>query len=97
MNILRLIGQKGLLGPDAPVRHPAKRRRLKTVIQQLIYRAGRLISTGRAYFSDHGRPFQPDRGRRNGAVGDALGERTSSVLNVAQSSTIRLKRAVVNA
>ena len=31
MNILRLIGQRGLLGPDAPVRHPAKRRRLKTV------------------------------------------------------------------
>ena len=47
MNILRLIGQKGLLGPDTPVRHPAKRRRLKTVIQELIYRAGRLISTGR--------------------------------------------------
>ena len=47
MNILRLIGQKGLLGPDAPVRHAAKRRRLKTVIQELIYRAGRLISTGR--------------------------------------------------
>ena len=47
MNILRLIGQRGLLGPDAPVRHPAKRRRLKTVIQELIYRAGRLISTGR--------------------------------------------------
>ena len=47
MNILRLIGQRGLLGPDAPVRHAAKRRRLKTVIQELIYRAGRLISTGR--------------------------------------------------
>ena len=51
----------------------------------------------RAYFSDRGRPFQPDRGRRNGAVGDALGERTSSVLNVVQSSTIRLKRLVVGA
>ena len=47
MNILRLIGQRGLLGPDAPVRHTAKRRRLKTVMQELIYRAGRLISTGR--------------------------------------------------
>lgn len=47
MNILRLIGQRGLLGPDAPVRHAAKRRRLKTVMQELIYRAGRLISTGR--------------------------------------------------
>ena len=47
MNILRLMGQRGLLGPDAPVRHPAKRRRLKTVMQELIYRAGRLIETGR--------------------------------------------------
>ena len=47
MNILRLIGQRGLLGEDAPVRHPAKRRRLKTVIQELIYRAGRIIATGR--------------------------------------------------
>ena len=47
MNILRLIGQRGLLGPDSPVRHEAKRRRIKTVIQELIYRAGRLINTGR--------------------------------------------------
>jgi hypothetical protein len=47
MNILRLIGQRGLLGEDSPVRHPAKRRRLKTVIQELIYRAGRLIAKGR--------------------------------------------------
>ena len=47
MNILRLMGQRGLLGPDAPVRHPAKRRRIKTVIHELIYRAGRLIEHGR--------------------------------------------------
>ena len=47
MNVLRLIGQRGLLGPDAPVRHSAKRRRIKTVMQELIYRAGRLIKTGR--------------------------------------------------
>ena len=47
MNILRLIGQAGLHGPDAPVRHEAKRRRLKTVMQELIYRAGRLIEHGR--------------------------------------------------
>ncbi|MBE0547765.1 MAG: transposase [Rubrivivax sp.] len=47
MNILRLTGQRGLLGPDAPVRHSAKRRRIKTVMQELIYRAGRLIQTGR--------------------------------------------------
>ena len=35
------------LGPDAPVRHSAKRRRIKTVMQELIYRAGRLIEHGR--------------------------------------------------
>jgi hypothetical protein len=47
MDILRLMGQRGLLGPDAPIRHPAKRRRIKTVMQELIYRAGRLIEHGR--------------------------------------------------
>lgn len=47
MNILRLMGQAGLLGHDAPVRHAAKRRRIKTVMQELIYRAGRLITHGR--------------------------------------------------
>ena len=47
MDILRLMGQGGLHGPDAPVRHEAKRRRLKTVIQELVYRAGRLIEHGR--------------------------------------------------
>lgn len=46
-NVLRLIGQKGLLGANSPVRHPAKRRRLKTVIQELIYVAARLIFSGR--------------------------------------------------
>jgi hypothetical protein len=47
MNVLRLLGQQGLHGPDAPVRHAAKRRRIKTVIQELVYRAARLIRTGR--------------------------------------------------
>ena len=49
MNVLRLLGQAGLHGSDAPVRHAAKRRRIKTVIQELIYRAGRLISHGRKW------------------------------------------------
>ena len=47
MNILRLMGQRALLGPDAPIRHSAKRRRIKTVMQELIYRAGRLIEHSR--------------------------------------------------
>lgn len=45
-NILRLIGQIGLLGEWAPVRHPAKRRRLKTVMQELMYLAARVLRTG---------------------------------------------------
>ena len=50
MNFLRLIGQRGLLGRDsggAPVRHAAKRRQLKTVMQALIHRAARPIRSGR--------------------------------------------------
>jgi hypothetical protein len=46
-NMLRIIGQFGLLGPDSPVRHPAKRRRIRTVMQEIMYLAGRLIRTGR--------------------------------------------------
>lgn len=46
-NILRFIGQLGLLGEKSPVRHPGKRRRLKTVIQELMYLACRLIRSGR--------------------------------------------------
>jgi hypothetical protein len=46
-NILRYIGQLGLLGDKTPVRHSAKRRRLKTVMQELMYLAARLIETGR--------------------------------------------------
>lgn len=46
-NILRYIGQNGLLGPDAPPRHRAKRRRIRTVMQELMYLAARPIYTGR--------------------------------------------------
>lgn len=49
MNILRLMGQRALLGPDAPPRHPAKRRRIKTVMQELIYRAARLVEHARRF------------------------------------------------
>jgi hypothetical protein len=45
-NILRFIGQLGLLGEKSPIRHPGKRRRIKTVIQELIYLAARLIRSG---------------------------------------------------
>jgi hypothetical protein len=59
-NILRFIGQTGLIAPFGPVRHSAKRRRLRTVIQELMYLAGRLITTGRRLrlrFSRHCQAF----------------------------------------
>ena len=37
----------GLLREDAPVRHDAKRRRLKTVMQELMYVAARVVESGR--------------------------------------------------
>ena len=43
MNLLRLIGQNTLNEPDSPVRHTAKRRRIKTVMQEMMFKAGRMI------------------------------------------------------
>ena len=43
INILRLIGQNALIGKDAPLRHAAKRRRMKTVIQEIVFKARRMI------------------------------------------------------
>jgi len=49
MNLLRLIGQNTLIGTDSPVRHTAERRRIKTVLQEIMYKAGRMIQTGRRW------------------------------------------------
>ena len=49
-NLLRLLGQKVLLGPGAPVRHPAQRRRIRTVIQELMYLAARVVRSGRRWW-----------------------------------------------
>jgi hypothetical protein len=46
-NVLRFIGQTALLGVKAPMRHAAKRRRIKTVMQELVYLAARLVNSGR--------------------------------------------------
>ena len=46
-NNLRWIGQNGLLGADAPPRHRAKRRRIRTVMEELMYLAARLIHSAR--------------------------------------------------
>jgi hypothetical protein len=43
MNLLRLIGQNTLNEPDGPVRHAAKRRRIKTVMQEMMWKAARMI------------------------------------------------------
>jgi hypothetical protein len=45
--MLRWIGQNGLLGPRSPRRHKAKRRRLKTVMQELMYLATWVVRTAR--------------------------------------------------
>jgi len=46
-NILRAIGQATLISPDSPVRHPAKRRRIRTVMQEIIGIAARVIQHAR--------------------------------------------------
>ena len=63
-NILRFIGQLGLVDGQTPVRHPAKRRRIKTVMQEFMYMAARLVKTGRRLkllFSRHCPAFEAFR------------------------------------
>lgn len=54
-NVLRLIGQLALLSEDAPVRHSAKRRRLKTVIQELICVSAKIVTHARSVILNFGR------------------------------------------
>ena len=61
-------------------------RNVKTYV--LVQRVGE-----NAYFSDRGRLFQADRGRRIGVAVAAPGRRAGTGLNVAESSTISLKPA----
>lgn len=53
-NCLRLLGQLGLTGDIAPIRHPAKRRRLKTVLQEIMYRAAKFVAHARRLVLDFG-------------------------------------------
>ena len=46
-NLLRWVGQNGLMGPRSPKRNKAKRRRIKTVIQELMMVAARIVHTAR--------------------------------------------------
>jgi hypothetical protein len=54
-NVLRLIGQLALLSEEAPVRHSAKRRRLKTVIQELICVSAKIATHARSVILNFGR------------------------------------------
>jgi len=54
-NVLRLIGQLALLTEDAPVRHTAKRRRLKTVIQEMICVSAKVVTHARSVILNFGR------------------------------------------
>lgn len=54
-NILRWIGQNGLLSPNSPKRNKAKRRRIKTVMQELMYVAARIVRTSRSIKLSFGR------------------------------------------
>jgi hypothetical protein len=63
-NILRWMGLRGLMGEHAPIRHPAKRRRLRTVMQELIYLAARVVCSARQLtlrFSHHCPGFEAFR------------------------------------
>ena len=48
-NLLRLIGQESLRGADAPVRRKRTRRRIRTVIQNLITLASRVVYHARGW------------------------------------------------
>ena len=52
---LRLMDQLGMTGKLAPVRRPAKRRRLNTVLQELMYCAAQFIRKARQRTLDFGR------------------------------------------
>ena len=54
-NGLRLVGQLGLTGDIAPIRHPAKRRRIRTVLQEIMYRAAKFVAHARQLVLDFGR------------------------------------------
>lgn len=58
-NLLRWIGQNGLTQKDAPLRHRAKRRRLKTVMQELMYVCARVIESGRRLYLSFGAHCPP--------------------------------------
>jgi len=49
MNLLRLVGQHTLHESHSPVRHAAQRRRIRTVMQELMFKAARVIRHARQW------------------------------------------------
>lgn len=49
MNLLRLVGQHTLHHSDSPMRHNAQRRRIRTVMQELMFKAGRMLRHARQW------------------------------------------------
>ena len=54
-NLLRLMGQEGLRGGDAPLRRSGERRRVRSVMQDLVYLASRLVRHARRWGLSFGR------------------------------------------
>lgn len=57
-NVLRYIGQTGLVGKGSGLRNKAKRRRIKTVMQELMYLASKIVTSGRRIKVRFGRSCQ---------------------------------------
>lgn len=54
-NLLRLIGQESLREADAPIRKQVSRRRIRSVMQDLVYLACRLVKHARRWMLSFGR------------------------------------------
>lgn len=54
-NVLRLIGQESLQGDDIPIRKRVTRRRLRSVMQDMIYLASRVVRHARRWALSFGR------------------------------------------
>jgi len=54
-NLLRMIGQESLQAADAPIRKQVSRRRIRSVIQDLVYLACRLVRHARHWALSFGR------------------------------------------
>ena len=55
MNLLRIVGQHTLHESDSPMRKVALRRRIKTVLQEVMYRAAKFVEHARRLLLEFGR------------------------------------------